>query len=174
MKDLYFVLTLFIATNCFSQTDRKLSTFLSFQVNKTLYDRTITNNSSGVGFGLQTHINTKTSVKPTMELNADLFAGTKELYLSADGRPIHAKDGVVSIYIGPLFQPAGKLFIATTFGTSLFNGEAHFGIRPSVGLYPSKRKNWTVRASFTNIFQRNSISDESFGYSSFALALKIF
>ncbi len=174
MKKLYFILTIFIAANCFSQTNRKLSTFLSFQVNKTFYDRAITNNNGGIGFGLQTNLNTKTWVKPTLELNADLFAGTKELYLTANNKPIDAKSGVLGIYIGPLFEPMKRLFIATTFGTSIYNNKAHFGVRPSVVLYPSKRKNWAAKVSFTNIFQRDDINNKSFGYFSFAFALKLF
>ncbi len=174
MKKLYLALALLTATNCIGQTHRKLSTFLSFQVNKTLYDRTITNNSGGVGFGLQNCLNTKTWIKPTLEINANLFAGTKELYLTADHKPIGAKSGVLGIYMGPLFQPVDRLFIATTFGTSIYNSKFHFGIRPSVGIYPSKSKRWTAKASFTNIFQQDDISNESFGYVSFELALKIF
>lgn len=174
MKKLYFGLTIFIVTNCFSQPNRKLSVFLSFQANKTLFDRTITNNNGGIGFGLQTNLNTKTRVKPTLELNADFFAGTKELYLTSDFKPIEAKSGVSGIYIGPLFEPVKRLFIAATFGTSIYNNKAHFGIRPSVGLYPSKRKNCTAKVSFTNIFQRDDINNKSFGYFSFTLALKLF
>jgi hypothetical protein len=173
MKALYFILLLLMASNCFGQTERKVSTLLSFQVHKTLYDRTITNNNGGFGFGLQTTINTKSRIKPTLALSADHFAGTKELYLTADGRPIDAKSGVLGIYTGALFQPSEKLFIATTFGASIFNNKANFGIRPLIGFYPSKNKKWAANVSFTNVFQRDGISDESFGYISFAMAFKL-
>lgn len=174
MKKLYFIFTILIATHCFSQTDRKLSAFFSFQVNKTLYDRTITNNSGGIGFGLQTYLNTKTLVKATAEVNADLFAGTKELYMTAGNKPIDAKSGVISIYMGPSFQPTKRLFIATTVGSSFYNGKAHFGVRPSIGIYPSKSNKWAAKVCFTNVFQRDEISTESLGYFSFALAFKLF
>jgi hypothetical protein len=174
VKKLPFVLTLFVATSCFSQADRKVSTLLSFQANKTLYDRTITNNNAGVGFGLQTLVNTKTSIKPLLEINADLFAGTKELYLTNDGKPIEAKSGILGIYVGPMLYATEQLFIATTIGTSLYNSKSHFGVRPSIGFYPSKSKKWTANASFTNIFQRDDFSKEGFGYLSFALAVKLF
>lgn len=174
MKRGCIVLAIFFVTNCYCQNNRKLSAFLSFQGNKTSYDRTITNNNGGMGFGLQTNLNTKTRVKPTLEINADLFAGTKELYLTADFKPIDAKSGVLGIYTGPLFEPMKRLFIAATFGASIYNNQAHFGVRPSVGLYSSKRKNCAVKISFTNIYQRDDISNESFGYFSFALAVKLF
>ena len=174
MKTLYLFLTLFIAINCFSQTDRKFSTFLSFQVNKTLNDRTITNNTAGFGFGLQTHMNTKTRIKPALEINADLFGGTKVLYLTADDKPIDAKSGVIGIYAGPVFQLTESMFLSATIGTSIFNSKSYFGVRPSIILYPSKRKKWIAKVSYTDIFQRDHISNESFGYLSFALALKLF
>lgn len=178
MKKPYFIFATLIATliasHCFSQSNRKLSAFFSFQVNKALYDRTITNNSNGVGFGLQTYLNTKTLVKATAEVNADLFVGTKELYVTADRKPIDAKSGVISIYAGPSFQPTKTVFITATVGSSFYNSKAHFGVRPSIGIYPSKSNKWAAKASFTNVFQLDEISNESFGYFSFALALKLF
>lgn len=174
MKKVCFILFTSIATNCFCQTDRKLSAFLSFQVNKTLYDRTISSNSGGIGFGLQTNLNTKTWFKPTLEVNADAFGGTKEFYTTLDGKPIYAKSEVFSAYIGAFIQPAGKLSIATTFGPSFYNTKTYLGIRPSICYYPSKSKKWTAKGCFTNIFQRDDVSNESFGYFSFALALKLF
>src|SRR5215203_830822 len=124
MKRLCFILPLLIATNCFSQNAQKLSTFLSSQVTKTLCDRTITNNNSGFGLGLHATWNTGTWVKPIVELNADFFTGTKELYTTLAGKLIEAKSGVLGIYFGPLFQPAERFFIATTVGTSIYNGKA--------------------------------------------------
>ncbi|MEP7109262.1 MAG: hypothetical protein ABI760_14810 [Ferruginibacter sp.] len=174
MKELYIILTLFIATNSFSQTNRKVSTFLSFQVNSTVHDRTQTNNSGGAGFGLQTFLNTTTRFKPTVEVNANLFAGTKEMYLTADERPIYAKSSVASVYIGSSFHLTDRLFIATTFGPTFYNAATYFGIRPSIGFYPSQSKKWIAGASFTNVYQRDDISNETFGYLSFALALKLF
>ena len=174
MKNIFFFFTIFIATNSFSQAERKFSTFLSFQINKTLSDRTITNNSAGFGFGLQTLLNTKTRIKPTLEINADLFAGTKELYQTADGKPIDSKSGTIGVYVGSVFQLTENLFLSATIGTSIFNSKAYFGVRPSIGFYPSKRKKWMAKASFTDIFQRDNISNQSFSYMSFALALKLF
>ncbi len=99
---------------------------------------------------------------------------TKELYLTANGKPINAKSGVVSVYIGPSFYPTKRLFIAAVFGSSFYNASAHLGGRPSIGFYPSKNKKCAVKASFTNVFQKDDISKESFGYYSIALALKLF
>lgn len=173
MKQLFLFVTFIIATNSFSQQDKKVSVFLSFQVNTTLYDRTVSNNSGGLGFGLQTVLNTKTFVRPTIELNADVFGGTKELYLTADGKPIYGKSGTSSIHIGAFIPLSNSVFAVATVGSHFYNHDLHFSARHSVGVYPTKSKRWTLRTSFTNVFQRDEISNESFGYLSFAIALKL-
>lgn len=173
MKQLFLLLSLFIATRSFSQVDRKVSVFLSFQVNKTLYDRTASNNSGGVGFGLQTVLNTNTYVRPTLEINGDIFGGTKELYLTADDKPIYGKSGVLSVHGGPFIQLSDHFFISATVGSHFYNNDLHFSTRPSIGVSPTKGRKWTLKTSFTNVFQRDEISNESFGYLNFAIALKL-
>ena len=173
MKTIFLFVTLLIATHSFSQVDRKVSVFLSFQANKTLYDRTASNNSGGVGFGLQTVLNTKTFVRPTLEINGDIFGGTKELYLTADNIPIYGKSGVLSIHAGPFIQLSDHFFIAATIGSHFYNDNAHFSMRPSIGIYPTKGKRWTLKTSLTNVFQRDDISNENFGHLSFAIALRL-
>ena len=173
MKQLFLFVTFFIAIHSFSQADKKVSVFLSCQANNTLYDRTITNNSGGVGFGLQTVLNTMTFVRPTLEINGDIFGGTKVLYLTADDKPIYGKSGVLSIHGGPFLQLTDQFFIAATIGSHFYNHDVHFSARPSVGVYPAKGKKWTLKTSFTNVFQRDEISNENFGYVSFAIALKL-
>ena len=174
MRKLYLALALFTSVNCFGQMEAKLSTFLSFQANRTVSDRTITNNSGGVGIGLQTSFNTGTWIKPTLEINADLFAGTKELYVNENGKTIASKSGILGLYAGPIFHPTERLFLITTVGASIYNNEAHLGIRPSIGYHLSKNKRWITKASYTNVFQKDEISNESFSYLSFALTIKIF
>lgn len=174
MKQLYFIAALLITTNCFAQTERKVSSTLFAQANRTLYDRTVTNNSGGIGFGLQTSINTRTLVKPVIEVTADLFAGTKELYVTEDDQPIDAKSDVFSIYLGAMLQPSHRLFITTTGGIILFNGTGHFGVRPSLGYHLSKNGRFVGKVAFTHIFQRDAISNQTFGYGSFALGVKLF
>lgn len=174
MKQLYFFVALLITTNSFAQTEKKVSSTLFAQANRTLYDRTTSNNRGGVGLGLQTNINTPTLAKPVVEVSADLFAGTKELYVTEDDKPIDAKSGVFSIYAGALLHSSHRLFLSTTGGISLFNGKGHLGVRPSLGYHLSKNGRFAAKASFTHIFQRDAISNQSFGYGSFALGVKLF
>ncbi|HYC28749.1 MAG TPA: hypothetical protein VEB42_08030 [Chitinophagaceae bacterium] len=174
MKKLYFIFPLLMATNCFSQADRKLSTFLAFQVHHTLYDWTIQNNKGGFGLALQTHLNTKTPVRPMLEINADFFMGNKIAYLTTDGKFIDGKSGVMGVYAGPQLQLKERVLIAATMGASLFHGQPHFGIRPSLASYLGANKRWMAKASFTNVFQGNDFSHEDFGYISFALGLRLY
>ena len=174
IKQLHFFIALLTATTGFAQTERKISTRLFVQANRTLYDRTSTNNASGIGFSLQTNLNTQFLVKPVVEINADLFAGTKELYVTDDGKPIDAKSGVLGIYGGILLQPSHRLFISTTGGISFFNGKGHLGVRPSLGYHLSANKRFTAKAAFTHIFQSDEISSQPFGYGSLALGVKLF
>jgi hypothetical protein len=174
MKKLQLAFALLVTSTSFGQTERKSSAFLSIQANKTIADRTITNNAGGIGLGLQTALNTGTWVKPALEINADLFAGTKELYIAANGDPIDAKSGVLRLYAGPMLQPTKRLFLTTTAGASIYHNEIHFGVRPSVGFYLSKNQRGVAKTSYTNVFQRDNISQESFRYLSFSLAVKLF
>jgi len=174
MKQLYFIIALLTTANCFAQTERKISATLSFEANKTLYDRTATNNAGGIGFGLQTNINTPTFIKPVLEINADLFAGTKVMYMTADGKPINGKSGGLGIYAGGMLQPAGRWACSAAGGTSIYNNSAHFGIRPAVSFYILKNRSLMARTAFAHIFQRDEISREPFGYFSFSLGMKLF
>ncbi|HUC80774.1 MAG TPA: hypothetical protein VMR70_07650 [Flavisolibacter sp.] len=172
MKTRLLLLTLLIASQAFSQADKKLDVFLSFQANTTLYDRTASNNSGAAGLGVQTVLNTKTRVRPTVEINGNIFGGTKQLYLTTDGKPVDSKNGVLSIHAGPYLQLSNRFFAAATIGSHFYNDEIYFSARPSVGVYPTRNKKWTLKTAFTNVFQRDEISNENFGYLSFAIALR--
>jgi hypothetical protein len=156
-----------------AQTNKTWTALLSFQGNATTYDRTFSNNSGGIGFGLQTHLGKNTRAKGIIEVNGDLFAGTKELLITANGKQIDAKSAILSFYGGGLWQLTSNFFITGAVGTSIYNGKGHLGLRPSVGLFTSRRKTWLIRTSFTNVFQRDEISNENFGYLSFSIALKL-
>jgi hypothetical protein len=113
-------------------------------------------------------------LKPTIEINGDLFAGTKELRMTTDGRMVKAKSEVVSLYAGPAFHVARRLLVSTTAGTSLYNKQLHFGVRPSVGLFLSKNRKWMAKASYTAVFQQDALSNERFEYASFGLSGMLF
>lgn len=174
MKHFFIIPVLFTAVQGYSQKARNVSTFALFQVNSTTQDRTQRNNSGGFGFGLQAFLNTKAAIKPTLEVNGDFFAGTKDLLLTADGRIVEAKQTTSGIYTGPSFHFSNRAFVAATAGATFYNHATHFGIRPSAGLYVTSKKRLMLKLSHTTVFQRDAISNEPFHYGSFALALKLF
>lgn len=161
------------ASNSLSQTNRTWDIFVSFQGNATAYDRTVNNNYAGLGLGLQTIIGKSPKIRAIVEVNGDLFAGTKMLYVTADEKPIKGKTAVLGFYGGALLQVTPYLFVAGAVGTSIYNSRAHLGLRPSIGLFPFGNRKWLIRTSFTNVLQRDEISNASFGYLSFSVALKL-
>ena len=173
MKILFSILTLLITSACFSQKERKISICASLHADKTIYDNKFYSYKTAyTGLGLQSFMNTKSLIKPTLELTADLF--TVPQAGPAD-EPLKPKKIIVpGFYIGPSFQITDRLFLSTTLGTSIYSKQAHFGLRPSVWFAPSKRKNWAVKLSFTNVFQEHTVySSKDFGYLSFGLNFQL-
>ncbi len=158
--------------NAAAQENKPFSVTLLGQANFGLYDETLTNNSFGLGAGLNMTYKMTNKVEALAELNADLFAGTKVLKIHSDGRIYEAKSGMVSIYAGPQFLLGNRFFASTTAGASFFNSNTHFGVRPSLGYHFSPNGRWMMKTSFTHIFNAEAISGNPFGYLSVALGFR--
>jgi len=156
------------------QEGRKVSVYLGLQGSTTLYDRTLSNNRGGIGVGLQGWWQTASIIRPVLELTGETFAGTKELYLLPDGTPIEAKSTAVNILAGGALQPGRKFYLSVAAGPSFINGAAHLAVKPTMGYYFSNNGLLGGKASFTNVFYKDDVSKESFGYLSFALSIKLF
>jgi len=129
----FIFFTLFDAA---AQSQRKMSTYLSAQFNKTIYDRTLGNNPWSVGIGLQAFLNNKTKFKPVIELTADAsIADDDVLRLSPDGKAIEDADDVINLFEGASFHSAKQVYLLFTLGPSFINSSTYFGIKPSVGVY---------------------------------------
>jgi hypothetical protein len=168
----------FTVTQTFAQHQRMLSTYLLTQYNKTLYDRTIGNNPWGVGFGLQSILNSKSKFKPTIELTADIYLeDDKVLILNPDGStPTNYNDvrGMVNLFIGTTFKPIRSVYLSFVAGPSFISGQTMLGIKPSFGFYFSKTQKWTGKISYINIFDREKTTKEDFGSVSLGLGLILF
>ena len=70
-KYLFAVANLFILSYSSAQTPHKISTYLSAQYSKTIYDRTQGNNPWGIGSGTATFYNNQSKFKPSFEFTAD-------------------------------------------------------------------------------------------------------
>ncbi|MEO6949120.1 MAG: hypothetical protein ABI123_05785 [Ginsengibacter sp.] len=166
-------------TQSFAQTERKVSTFLLTQYNKTLNDYTKGNNPWSIGLGLQAFLNNKSKFKPTIELTGDIYLESdKVLYSNPDGS--WPKDGndvgsMTNLFAGASYHPVNNIYISLMAGPSFISKQTLFGIKPSVGFYFSKTHRWTAKVSYINVFNRTKgISDGDFGSLSFALGVKLF
>ncbi len=169
MKICSFILLLFLTTTCCSQPERERSTFGSVQVNRTLYDQRPFYKAGIAGLGIQWFSSGKRQVTPTLEINADLI---NRQGIGAADEPMKKIVVMTGVYIGPSFHPTDRLFIAATVG-STFSEKAYFGVRPCVGYYPTTRRKWFAKVSYTNVFQQARFQDKDFGYLSFAVSLKL-
>ena len=172
MKKYAVIFCLLLPGSIFSQNKDMVDGYVSFQYNTTIHDRTKSNNKNGVGLGLELLLNSGKWIRPALQVNGCLFGGTKEFYTTIDGKPIYSKQTIATIFGGFQFNTGKHLFSSLTAGAAFYNGNSHFGVRPSLGFYLSTNKKAALYTSYTNIFQKDEISDEPFGYISFALALK--
>jgi hypothetical protein len=174
MKFRFFILLMLISAGCFGQKQKKVSAYADFHVNATQYDRTLSNNAGGFGIGLQTFINIKSKFRPGIEFNSDAFGGTKELYLTPDGKPIYAKSVTGNILIGSSYPITKRFYINVAGGPSFFNSQVHFTVKPAIGFYFPASQLLVAKISHTHVFQRDAISNESFGFLNFAIGIKLF
>jgi len=167
-------------TQNFAQAQRKVSTYLLEQYNKTLYDYTIGNNPWGVGLGLQTFFNNKTKFKPTIELTGDIYLEYDPvLWLDPESVP---KDGgdidvdrMINLFVGSSFQLTQNIYLSFVAGPSFVSEKTLLGIKPSFGFYFSKTHRWTGKISYINVFNRTKIvTNQDFGSLSLAVGIKLF
>jgi hypothetical protein len=174
MKYLSTLLFLLFTVAAFGQKRNAIDGYLSFLYNKTTNDRTITNNRSGFGFGMEIIGNTGNKFRPVVQLNSNLFFGTKELYTDLEDKVIDSKGSVTTLFGGGRIEAGNKAFGSLTVGAAFYNKQAYFGLRPLIGIYTSATKKVSAQVSYTTIFQRDEISNQSFGFLSISLGLQLF
>ena len=165
----------FLLTQSFSQAQRKVSTYLQGQYNKTIYDRTIGNNPWGMGLGLQLYLNGNSKVKPTIEFTADAYLEDDKVFrTNSDGTEIFDIDGMVNVFAGASFHPTKKIYLSLVTGPSFVSGQTLLGLKPSFGFYFSQNQKWTGKVSYINVFNRDKKSKEDFGSISLSLGVNLF
>ena len=169
------LLVCFILTQSFAQPQKKVSTYLLTQYNKTIYDRTSGNNPWGIGLGFQTFFNNKSKFKPTLELTGDIYLEDDKVYrTNFDGTEINDVGGMINLFAGYSFHPAKMVYLSVVAGPSFISGETLFGIKPSLGFYFSTTQRWTGKISYINIFNRDKTTKEDFGSISLAIVVRLF
>jgi hypothetical protein len=168
----------FLLAQTFGQIQKKVTTYLLRQYNKTIYDRTIGNNPWSIGLGLQTFFINKTKFKPTIELTGDIYLeNDKVLRLNPDGTILTTSNdvrGMVNLFGGSSYHLTQNVYLSLVAGPSFISGQTLLGIKPSFGFYFSKNQGWTGKISYINIFNRDKATKEDFGSTSFAIGVKLF
>ena len=165
----------FVSIQVFSQTQKKVSTYLLAQYNKALYDYTIGNNPWGGGLGLRTTFNSDTKFKSVIEFTADIYLeNDKVLRLNPDGSVFKDVRFMINFFAGSSFYPSQNIYLSFIAGPSFIGEQILLGIKPSIGFYFSKSQRWMGKVSYINIFNRTEIGDKDFGSLSLALGLKLF
>lgn len=160
---------------CFSQAQRKLSLYLSGQYTKTLYDRTILNNPWGAGIGASLFLNNPSKFKPTIDLTADAYlVSVNILYVDSNDQPLDGINGMVNLFAGVSYHPTRMVYLSLVGGPGFINGEAFFGIKPSLGCYFSKTQKLTAKVYYINIFNRMKNTKEDFGGIGLSVGVKLF
>ena len=181
LKLLITFLFCFVLTQTFSQTHRKLSTYLMAQYNNTVDDFTAGNNPWALGIGLQAFLNNNTKFKPTIELSRDIYLYDDKVLrfvsVNPDGSFSGAIDRVssmVNLFAGSSFQLEPSIYVSFVAGPSFIGEQTLLGIKPSVGFYFSKNQRWTGKLSYINIFNRTQLTKADFPSVSAGIGVKLF
>ena len=167
------IVCLFV-THTFGQTQKKVTTYLLTQYNKTISDRTIGNNPWGVGLGLQTFFNNKSKFKPTIELTGDIYLEDDKVFrTNTDGSTTDDVRGMVNLFFGSSFHPTKSVYVSVTVGPSFMNGQTFIGLKPSFGFYFPKAQKWTGKISYINVFNRDKTTKEDFSSLSLSVGFKL-
>jgi hypothetical protein len=165
----------FIFTESFGQTQRRISSYVHAQYNKTIYDRTLDNNPWGMGLGLQLFLNNNSKFKPTIDLTADAYLEDDKIFrTNSDGTEIVDVGGMVNVFAGASFQPAKKIYLSLVAGPSFIGKKTLLGIKPSFGFYFSQNQRWVGKISYINVFRRDKTTKEDFSSISFSLGIRLF
>ena len=167
------MLFLFSLCENYAQKPGSISCNIDIHINNTLYDRTLPNNGTGFGLGIQGLVKMNPQCMGVIDVATDAYGGTKQLFLTADGKPIYSKGGVVTAFAGAVFQPYSKWYVGITAGAAFFNSNAWFGIKPLIGI-PFLHQRLIFKMGMVNIFQRDEVSHQNFGYLTFGLGVKLF
>lgn len=177
-KIILFSFFSFVFSPAFSQVPRKVSLYLFSQYNKTLSDQTKGNNPWGFGLGLQATANTKTKLKPMLEITGDWYLeDDKVLRLNPDGSfptQDHTVNEMINVFAGTTFSPIPEIYTMIAAGPSFIGDQVLLGIKPTFGFYFSKSQRLTAKLAYIHIFNRDKLSAKDFGTLSIGVGVKLF
>jgi len=164
-----------VLTQSFSQSQRKVSSYLLGQYNLTIYDRTVGNNPWGMGLGLQFFLNNASKFKPNIDITADTYLEDDQVYrTNPDGSEIVDVNGMINVFAGVSFHPTKTIYLSLVTGPSFVSGQTLLGLKPSFGFYFSESQRWTGKVSYINVFNRDKVTKADFGSISLSIGVKLF
>jgi hypothetical protein len=162
-------------SHLFAQKAKTVSTYLSFSYSKTVYDKTLGNNPGAVGLGLQSNLNMRSIIRPSLELTGDIYLEDDKVLRTNEGKPIEDVGGVVvSVFTGLSVNPSENFYCSFLLGPTFINGRTLLAIKPSIGFNFSKNQRFTGKVSFVNIFNREPMSKDDMGSVNIAFGVKLF
>ncbi|HEX5553683.1 MAG TPA: hypothetical protein VFX43_10590 [Chitinophagaceae bacterium] len=162
-----------VAFHC--QAQHRVSSYLWFHANKTLYDRTIGNNPGGAGLAAEALLHTGTKFKPSLELTGDVNIGDdKVLRYGPDGKPLETVNSLSMLMAGSAFYLTNHIFLSFLLGPAFLHQRVLFGLSPSAGFFFSKTQRLACKLSYVHIFHRELTSLDDFGMFSLGIGIKLF
>ena len=156
------------------QSTKKVSTYLTGQFSFVAYQNYEESNPKGPGLGIHTFINTKSKIKPVVDLSVDLLiSGKGPFYLVNEGKE-EVEGTLANFFVGASYHPGQTIFFSLAGGPSLFNGRAVAGVKGSFGFYFSSTQRWMGKISAIHLFNQEPLTKEDAGLVSFTLGLRLF
>ena len=175
MKLPLFFLAVFSLSNSLGQSAKNLSLSLQVQSNITLQDNTKGNNPWSLGIGLQSSFLIKSKVHPTIELTGDLYlADDKVLRADSTGRRYKDVRSMANLFFGASLSPARNIYFSLLCGPSFISKQLLFGLKPSVGIFFSKKQKMLAKLSYITVFNRGNVVKQNFNSISISLGLKLY
>ncbi len=172
-----FIVLLFFSTIILAAVAQKkqfVNVFLSGQASEMVYDEFGIFVFTGLGAGIQLHLNATHKLKPQIDLTSNLFPINKIAFILPDGTVSGPKQSVATIFAGLVYAPAHRFETGLSAGPAFHVDGTDFALKSYVAYYLGKKKIIKAHASHTHIFVRNKFSNSNTGIINAGLAVKLF
>lgn len=168
-----------LGLTCFvlsAHTQDKVSMNLLINHSRTTNDYYRVNNKWLIGAAARISYKNATKFSPLFELSGDRLIIGKDVMLrdpdpNIGSNPIRY---VVNAFGGIEYRPIDIIYLSFLAGPSYINERFLMGIKPTAGIYFSKRQRWNASFSYTTIFNRTKVVNQHFETINFALGLRLF
>jgi hypothetical protein len=168
------MMVLRFCTVCTAQKQVKWNSYLQGAINPVVRDQTIKLNPWLAGLGFQVVSGSNHKLKWNVELNADIQPAEDKVYrFNPDGTELKQVRAVISLF-GGIYYPISKtVFLSAAAGPCVNGDRVLFAIKPSLGIFFSKKNRLFGRISFWNIYNREAYSKKNFSSLSFTSGIKL-